>query len=68
MVILTNDEGKEIQITYDKDIITHYDRNTGKTLYAVSMPIITCDDPLDAEYLRVSIHKAVNNLVRGILE
>lgn len=69
MIILTNNEGKEIRVSYNnKDAITRHDKTTGKTVYTVNMPIVTCDDPLDADYIRMATQKAVNNIITDVLK
>lgn len=66
MVTLSNNEGKVVEIVYDKGVTPTCDDRHGVS-YVVGTPIITCNDPRYAEYLRVSIHKAINNVVAGVL-
>lgn len=68
MITLTNDSGKTVRLTYSRRIDHHYDEELGCTVYEVGMPVIVCDNPRDAECLRVQIQKAVNNMARAILE
>jgi len=68
MITLTNDSGKTVKLIYSRSIDHHYDEDLGRTVYEVGMPTIMCDDPRDAECLRVQIQKAVNNMARAILE
>ena len=66
MVTLSNDEGKVVEIAYDRGITPTCDDRYGVS-YVVGTPIITCNDPRYAERIRVAIHKAINNIVHGIL-
>lgn len=66
MVTLSNNEGKIVEIVYDKGITPTCSDKHGVS-FVVGTPIITCNDPRYAEYLRVTIHKAINNIVHGAL-
>lgn len=67
MVILTNDLGETVKISYANSIDTYFDEDLGCTAYEVGIPIIRCNDPRNAEYLRVKIQKAITNIVRDAL-
>lgn len=68
MVTLTNDSGKTVKLTYSRGIERYYDEDLNRTVYEVGMPVVVCDDPRDAECLRVQIQGAVNNMARAIVE
>ena len=66
MVTISNNEGKVVEIVYDKGVTPTCDDRHGVS-FVVGTPIITCNDAKYAEHLRVSIHKAINNIVHGVL-
>ena len=67
MVILTNDLGETVKISYANSIDAYFDEDLGCTAYEVGIPTIRCNDPRNAEYLRVNIQKAITNIVRDVL-